>query len=98
MNAQPRPFAFHRSLFDAVAGRNAPIAPGADPAGVALVDVPPRGCRFPVAHPASGVRFCAEAVEADAWRRGSVNGSYCRFHRDWLAGQPSVADDGREGL
>lgn len=98
MNAQPRPSAFLRSLFDAVAGRNAPIAPGADPDGVILLDVPPRGCRFPVRHPADGVRFCAEPVGIDDWRRGSVNGSYCRFHRDFLAVQPSVADDRREGL
>lgn len=98
MNAPAPASAFRRSLADAVAGLNAPIAPGADPAGVVLLDVPPRGCRFPVAHPASGVRFCAEEIPVDDWRRGSISGSYCRFHRDWLAGQPSVADDAREGL
>lgn len=90
MNALPQPSAFHRTLFDAVAALNAPIAPGADPAGTRLADIGERGCRFPVAHPASGVRFCAEEVGVAEWRRGSVNGSYCRFHRDYLARQPRV--------
>lgn len=93
MNVLPRPSAFHRSLFDAVAGRNAPVAPGADPEGRSLAETGERCCRFPVAHPPAGVRFCAEEVEPEAWRRGSVNGSYCAFHRDWLARQPRVTDD-----
>jgi hypothetical protein len=40
------------------------------------------------------VRFCAEEVED--WRRGSVNGSYCGFHRNYLARQPRVTVDERE--
>lgn len=98
MNTLPSPSAFHRTLFDAVAALNAPIAPGADPAGVSLADLGERCCRFPVAHPGSGVRFCAEEVGADEWRRGSVNGSYCRFHREYLARQPRVNGDEREAL
>jgi len=97
MNALPQPSAFHRSRFDATAGLNAPIAPGADPAGKSLVEIGDRCCRFPVGHPPSGVRFCAEEVGIDDWRRGSVNGSYCRFHRDFLARQPRVTDGDGEG-
>lgn len=96
MNALPPPSAFHRSWFDAVAGLNAPIAPGADPAGKRLVDLGERCCRFPVTHPPSGARFCAE--EVDDWRRGSVNGSYCGFHRDYLARLPRVTEDDGEGV
>lgn len=95
MNARPQPSAFFRTLFDAVAGRNAPIAPGADPDGRSLAEVGERCCRFPVAHPVEGVRFCAEPVSLDDWRRGSVNGSYCRFHRDWLLRQPRAGLDER---
>lgn len=93
MTAQPHPSAFSRSLFDAVAGQNAPIAPGADPEGRSLLDLGERCCRFPVAHPPAGARFCAEPVSPADWRRGSVNGSYCGFHRDFLARQPRATDD-----
>lgn len=96
MNARPLPAAFHRTLFDAVAGVNAPIAPGADPDGRSLLETGEHCCRFPVGHPSAGVRFCAEPVGIDAWRRGSVIGSYCRFHREFLARQPRVTDDERE--
>lgn len=98
MNVQPQQSAFFRTLFDAVAGRNAPIAPGADPEGRSLLEIGERCCRFPVAHPAEGARFCAEPVGADDWRRGSLNGSYCAFHRAFLARQPRVTDDERESV
>lgn len=98
MNAVPPPSAFHRSLFDAVAGLNAPIAPGADPAGKQLVELGERCCRFPFGHPPSGVRFCAEEVKPEDWRRGSANGSYCAFHRAFLLRQPRTNVDEREAL
>ncbi|MEX4006915.1 hypothetical protein [Neoaquamicrobium sediminum] len=83
-----------RSIFDMVAGLNAPVAPDGDPAGWALADLDAHECRFPIGHPSTGVRFCAAVVSADDWRPGAVNGCYCRFHRDYLRGQPPVTEDG----
>lgn len=79
-----------RSLFDAVASLNTPIAPGGDPDGALLTDVGPRGCRFPIRRDRHGTSFCAVEVGFGAWRPGSVNGCYCAFHREFLAGQPRV--------
>lgn len=83
-----------RSIFDMVAGRNAPLVPGNDPTGWALADLDARECGFPIGHPSTGVRFCAAAVSADDCRPGVVNGCYCSFHRDYLRGQPPVTEDG----
>lgn len=79
-----------RSVFDAVASRNTPIAPGGDPDGALLTDLGPRGCRFPIRRDQHGTRFCAVEVERAAWRPGSINGCYCAFHRGFLEGQPKV--------
>lgn len=77
-----------RSILDAIASRNTPIAPGADPDGVLLADIAPRGCRFPISRDHLGTRFCAVEIGVGTWRPGSVNGCYCAFHREFLAGAP----------
>lgn len=79
-----------RSVFDAVISRNTPIAPDGDPDGVLLTNVGARGCRFPIRRDHRGTSFCAVEVGAGSWRPGSVNGCYCAFHREFLAGQPRV--------
>ena len=85
-----------RSLFDAVASRNAPIAPGGDSQGFLLRDLAERECRFPTFRDHEGTRFCAMEVEPDVWRRADLNGSYCEFHRQFLSRQPPVSVDDRE--
>lgn len=82
-----------RTIFDAIASRNAPIAPGGDPDGVLLVDIDARQCRFPIRRDARGTRFCAVTVEPEIWRPGKLNGCYCAFHRQFLAGQPRVNEE-----
>lgn len=79
-----------RSVFDAIASLNTPIAPGGNPDGVLLTDIGARGCRFPLRRDHHGTSFCAVEVGADLWRPGSVNGCYCAFHREFLAGQTRV--------
>lgn len=91
---QERARAPGRSVHDMVWGRNAPVAPDSDPNGWALADLDARECRFPIAQANGSARFCAAAVSADDWRPGQVNGCYCRFHREYLRGQPPVTDDG----
>lgn len=79
-----------RSVFEAVASHNSPIAPGGDPEGVLLADVVDRGCRFPILRDHRGTRLCAVEVDRGAWRPGEINGCYCAFHRGFLEGQPKV--------
>ncbi len=82
-----------RTVDEIIGGRNAPIAPGGDPAGLSLADLPARGCRFAVRSEGVSHFFCAEDVTGFA--PGHVNGSYCAFHRAYLSRQPSVFDDER---
>lgn len=79
-----------RSVFEAIISRNTPIAPGGNSDGVPLAEVGARGCRFPIRRDHHGTSFCAVEVGGGAWRPGSVNGCYCEFHREFLAGQPRV--------
>lgn len=79
-----------RSLFEAVASLNTPIAPGGDPDGALLTDVGPRGCRFPTRRDHLGTFHCNVEVARGAWRPGAINGCYCAFHRGFLEGQPKV--------
>lgn len=77
-----------RTVDDMIACRNAPVPPGADGLGFALVDLDRGDCRFPVAEAAGRVRFCAEPVTD--WMPGRVNGCYCDFHRSYLKRQPAA--------
>lgn len=79
-----------RSIDDMVAGRNAPLAPGAPEGGLTLTDISPRGCRFAVGNRGGQHLFCA--AEVDDWRPGTVNGCYCRTHRAYLTTCPNVGE------
>lgn len=79
-----------RTVEEAIAGLFAPLAPGCDGVGAALLDLDRAECRFPIAGQGKAIRFCGCPV--DAWQPGRVNGSYCPTHRAYLASQPRVTE------
>lgn len=76
-----------------IAGRNAPLAPGCNSFGRSMLELTSHQCRFPLRGSGAATRFCAVEVPVGHWLPGQNLGSYCGFHRDFLRGQPSVAED-----
>lgn len=70
----------------------APVVPMSAGDGWRLDELEDRECRFPILSEQRQHLFCAAAV--DDWLPGEVNGSYCAFHRAFLARQPRVTEDG----
>ena len=85
-----------RSILDMIAGRDAPLAPGCNSLGRSMLDLGSHQCRFPLRGSGAAMRFCAIEIAVGDWLPGHSFGSYCAFHRDFLRGQPSVAEDQSE--
>lgn len=83
-----------RTVLDMIAGRDAPLAPGGNAVGRTMLDLRSHQCRFPLRGSGAATRFCAVEVAVGQWLPGQNLGSYCSFHRDFLRGQPNVAEDG----
>ncbi|QKC83248.1 hypothetical protein [Mesorhizobium sp. NZP2077] len=82
-----------RTIEAMIAGRDAPLAPGCNSLGRSMLELRSHQCRFPLRGSGAAMRFCAVEVEVGAWMPGLSLGSYCSFHRDFLRGQPSVAEE-----
>lgn len=76
-----------RSLAEALAGQNAPIAPGCNSRGRLLADLESHMCRFPLRGVGASTRFCAVEIAPADWLPGLPGGSYCRFHRGITRGR-----------
>lgn len=81
--APPRP----RTIDDAIAGRNAPVAPGASPLGRLLADLDWRDCRFPLRGDGAATRFCGAPAAADS--------RYCGYHHTLCHGAGPAQDMAR---
>ena len=81
-----------RSFEDMISCRNAPVAPGGDPDGWLLTELESDECRFPVAEIKGRTRFCGKWIEPAARARADC---YCTFHRAYLHGLPTAADEDR---
>lgn len=68
-------------------------AMGVRAAGLRMVDLAARQCRFPLSGSGFDTLFCAAAITPDDWRPGFQHGCYCQAHRDFLARQPRVTEE-----
>lgn len=76
-----------RSLDEALAGQNAPLAPGCNSLGRVLADLSSHECRFPLRGEGAATRFCAIEISPADWMPGRVGGSYCTYHRHITVGR-----------
>jgi len=76
-----------RSVAAAIAGQDAPTAPGCNSLGRVLADLSSHQCRFPLRGEGAAMRFCAVEIAPGEWMPGASGGSYCRFHRRVVVGR-----------
>lgn len=76
-----------RTLAAALAGQDAPLAPGCNSLGRVLADLSSHECRFPLRGEGAATRFCAVEIAPGEWMPGASGGSYCRFHRGVVFGR-----------
>jgi hypothetical protein len=70
-----------RSILAAIAGQDAPLAPGCNSRGRLPLDLDSHECRFPLHGAGADTRFCAVEIAPGEWMPGRDGGSYCRYHR-----------------
>jgi len=81
-----------RSLAAALAGQDAPLAPGCNSLGRVLADLDSHECRFPLRGEGAAMRFCAVEIAPGDWMPGRSGGNYCRFHRQFVFGRGTEAE------
>lgn len=75
-----------RSIADAIAGIDAPMAPVCNSLGRLVADLESHQCRFPLHGQRATTRFCAVEISPSDWQPGKPGGCYCRFHRQLSQG------------
>jgi len=76
-----------RTLAAALAGQDAPLAPGCNSLGRVLADLSSHECRFPLRGEGAATRFCAVEIAPGEWMPGASGGMYCRHHRLVVVGR-----------
>ena len=82
-----------RSVEDMVWCRNAPEAPEGVSGGLLLGACEGPACQFPVRSEGVDTFFCSAPVEPEHWASGRQDSRYCPFHRDYLSGCKSLAEE-----